>query len=177
MCSNCTEKRRAVAANDKSAEPILTLTRVLDAPPDVVFKAWYEPEHMEQWFAPDGFTVPHCEIDLRPGGTLLFSMQSPQWREGREMFSKGTFQEVEIPKRTVALVHFSDEHGNFVKPSEHGLSEDFPDRMVMTVTFEPADGGKKTKLTVTQSIPLSVAERNGALIGWVQTLDHLVVHL
>ena len=60
---------------------------------------------------------------------------------------------------------------------EHGLSEDFPDRMVMTVTFEPADGGKKTKLTVTQSIPLSVAERNGALIGWGQTLDHLVEHL
>jgi uncharacterized protein YndB with AHSA1/START domain len=49
--------------------------------------------------------------------------------------------------------------------------------MVMTVTFEPEDGGKKTKLTVTQSVPLSIAERNGALIGWGQTLDNLDAYL
>ena len=166
-----------MAADDKTAEPILTLTRTLDAPPDLVFKAWYEPEHFKQWFAPDGFTIPHCEIDLRPGGVLRFSMQSPEWLEGREIWSKGTFREVEIPKRTVSLVHFSDADGNFVKPSRHGLSEDFPDEMVMTVLFEPLEDGKKTKLTMSQSIPQSVAERNGAFIGWGQTLDHLAAHL
>ncbi|HEV2260940.1 MAG TPA: SRPBCC domain-containing protein [Candidatus Rubrimentiphilum sp.] len=163
--------------NDKANEPTLTLTRVLNAPPETVFKAWYEPAHMKQWFAPDGFTVPRCEIDLRPGGTILFSMQNPDWNNGRESFSKGTFREVERNKRTVSVVHFSDENGNRVKPSFYGLSEDFPEEMVMTVTFEPADGGKKTKLTVTQSVPLSIAERNGALIGWGQTLAHLEQYL
>lgn len=162
--------------NDKT-EPILTLTRTLNAPPETVFRAWYEPEHMKQWFAPDGFTVPHCEIDLRPGGRLMFSMQNPDWNDGRESFSTGAFREVEINKRTVASVYFSDAKGNRVKPSYYGLSDDFPDEMVMTVTFEPAEGGKKTKLTVTQSIPLSIAERNGALIGWGQTLAHLEQHL
>lgn len=104
-------------------------------------------------------------------------MQSPQWLEGREIWSRGLFREVEIPRRTVASVQFSDENGKFLKPSAYGLSEDFPDEMVMTVTFEPLENGKKTKLTVTQSIPLAIAERNGALIGWGQTLDHLVAHL
>ena len=164
-------------ANDKTAEPILTLTRVYDAPPALVFKAWYEPEHLKQWFAPTGFTIPHCEIDLRPGGTIMFSMQSPEWLEGREIWSKGIFREVDAPRRTVSRAYFSDEKGNKVKPSAHGLSEDFPDEMVMTVTFEPQDGGKKTKLTITQSVPLSIAERNGALIGWGQTLDNLDAYL
>jgi uncharacterized protein YndB with AHSA1/START domain len=166
-----------VAANDNNAKPILTLTRVFDAPPDVVFKAWYEPEQLKQWFAPEGFTIPHCEIDLRVGGIMLFSMQSPQWLEGREIWNKGVFREVDVPRRTVSVAHFSDENGNRVKPSAHGLSEDFPEEMVMTVTFEPQENGKKTKLTVTQSVPLAIAERNGALIGWGQTLDHLAAHL
>jgi len=87
------------------------------------------------------------------------------------------FQEVDVPRRTVSVVHFSDEKGNRLKPSGHGLSEDFPEEMVMTVTFEPEDNGKKTRLTVSQSIPLSIAERNGALIGWGQTLDNLEAHL
>jgi uncharacterized protein YndB with AHSA1/START domain len=165
-----------VAAND-NAEPILTLTRVYDAPPEVVFKAWYEPEQLKQWFAPEGFTIPHCEIDLRVGGVMLLSMQSPQWLEGREIWNKGVFREVDVPRRTVSLAYFSDENGNRVKPSAHGLSEDFPEEMVMTVTFEPQENGKKTKLTVTQSIPLAIAERNGALIGWGQTLDHLAALL
>jgi len=166
-----------VAANDKTAEPILTLTRVFNAPPEVVFKAWYEPDQFKQWFAPDGFSIPHCEIDPRPGGILVFSMQSPQWLEGREIWSRGVFREVDVPRRTVSAIHFSDEKGNRLKPSAYGLSEDFPEEMVMTVIFEPEDSGKKTKLTVTQSVPLSVAERNGALIGWGQTLDHLEAHL
>lgn len=164
-------------ANNKTAEPILTLTRVFDAPPDVVFKAWYEPEHFKQWFGPTGFTIPDCEIDLRPGGVLRFSMQSPQWLDGKKIWSNGTFREVEVPKRTVAAVNFTDENGKPVKPTHYGLSEDFPDTMVMTVIFEPNDGGKKTTLTMSQSIPFSIAERNGALIGWGQTLDNLAAHL
>jgi uncharacterized protein YndB with AHSA1/START domain len=165
-----------VAANDKN-QPILTLTRVFDAPPEIVFKAWYEPARLKQWFAPTGFTIPHCEIDLRPGGTMLFSMQSPDWMEGREIWTKAVFREVEINRRTVSLACFSDEGGNRVKPSAHGLSEDFPEEMVMTVIFEPVENGEKTKLTVSQSVPLPIAERNGALIGWGQTLDNLTAHL
>src|SRR5437016_13869524 len=114
---------------------------------------------------------------LRPGAVVLFSMQSPQWLEGREIWTKSVFREVDVPRRTVSDVHFSDEKGNRVKPSAYGLSEDFPYEMVMTVTFEPQENGKKTKLTVTQSVPYSIAERNGALIGWGQTLDKLAAHL
>lgn len=166
-----------MAENDNRTEPTLTLTRIYDAPPEVVFKAWYEPEQLKQWFAPEGFTIPHCEIDLRVGGVMRFSMQSPQWLDGREIWTTSIFREVEVSRRTVSVTYFSDQSGNRVKPSAHGLSEDFPDEMVMTVTFEPQDSGKKTKLTVTQSVPLAIAERNGALIGWGQTLDHLAAHL
>jgi uncharacterized protein YndB with AHSA1/START domain len=46
----------------------LTITRIFDAPRELVFRAWTTPEHLMRWFAPNGFTVPSCEVDFRVGG-------------------------------------------------------------------------------------------------------------
>ena len=48
--------------------PSVALARVFDAPRELVFKAWTEPERMAQWWGPHGFTAPVCELDVRPGG-------------------------------------------------------------------------------------------------------------
>jgi uncharacterized protein YndB with AHSA1/START domain len=56
------------ATTTPSDEPIITMVRIFDAPRELVFRAWTDPEHLAQWWGPHGFTNPVCEVDLRPGG-------------------------------------------------------------------------------------------------------------
>src|SRR5215510_3800757 len=59
----------------------LTLTRVFDAPPEKLFRAWTEPELMKQWFCPRPWTTPHIETDVRAGGSSLVVMRGPEGQE------------------------------------------------------------------------------------------------
>ena len=76
----------------------LVLERELDVPVDQVWKAWTTPEHLKHWFVPEPWTVPLCEIDLRPGGLFRTVMRSP---EGEEHDSPGCFLEVVENRRLV----------------------------------------------------------------------------
>ena len=75
--------------NNKGKE--LTITRIFDAPRELVWKAWTEPGRMMRWWGPKGFTSPVCKIDLRVGGEYLNAMRSP---EGQEFWSKGVYREI-----------------------------------------------------------------------------------
>jgi uncharacterized protein YndB with AHSA1/START domain len=154
------------------AEPVLVLTRVFDAPRELVWKAWTEPEHFVRWWGPKGFTVPFCKIDLRPGGVMHFCMRSP---EGRDFWNKGVFREVVEPERIVSTDTFADEEGNLIEPAHYGMSPDWPSETLLTVTFVEHEG--KTKLSLRHEVPESVAERNGARQGWTETLDRLAEYL
>jgi uncharacterized protein YndB with AHSA1/START domain len=78
-----------------------TITRVFDAPRELVWKAWTDPEHVARWFGPRGFTTPRSTVtmDVRPGGTFEFTMVSDA--DGTEIPSGGTFLEVVEPERLV----------------------------------------------------------------------------
>jgi uncharacterized protein YndB with AHSA1/START domain len=74
-------------------------TRVVDAPRELVWEAWTNPEHLPHWLlGPEGWTMPVCEIDLRPGGAWHFV-----WRrsDGTEMEMRGEYRDVEPPERLV----------------------------------------------------------------------------
>jgi uncharacterized protein YndB with AHSA1/START domain len=76
------------------------MTRVFDAPRRLVFEAWTNPAHLPHWMlGPEGWTMPICEIDLRPGGAWRFV-----WRrvDGTEMEMRGIYQEVVPPERLVS---------------------------------------------------------------------------
>jgi uncharacterized protein YndB with AHSA1/START domain len=78
----------------------VVMTRVVDAPRRLVWEAWTNPEHVPQWMTgPDGWTMPVCEIDLRPGGGWHFV-----WRKtnGTEMEMRGAYREVTPPERLVS---------------------------------------------------------------------------
>ena len=77
----------------------VVMTRVFDAPRDLVYEAWTTPEHVTQWLlGPDGWTMPVCEMDLRPGGAWR-----RVWRkgDGSEMEMRGEYREVSPPERVV----------------------------------------------------------------------------
>src|SRR5207249_11050128 len=78
------------SAATESAERELVLTRVFDAPRRLVFKAWTEPERVVRWWGPQGFTMPSCTMDVRPGGAFRFCMRSP---EGTDHWLRGVYRE------------------------------------------------------------------------------------
>jgi uncharacterized protein YndB with AHSA1/START domain len=109
----------------------LVLTRIIDAPPEKVFRAWTEPELLKQWFAPLPYTTPVAELDVRPGGANLIVMRDPQ---GNDMPNRGIYLEV-VPNRRLV---FTDAYTKEWEPSEKPF-------MTVMLTFE--DQGGKTKYT------------------------------
>jgi len=130
----------------------MILTRVFDAPRELMWKLWTEPEHIRKWWGPKGFTLPGCEMDFRPGGTYRFVMRGP---DGQDNPFHGAYREIVRPERIVFTA----------------ILEDLPGQeLVTTVTF--AEEGGKTKLTVRQTTPPGEAGR-GQNQGWSETLARL----
>lgn len=156
------------------AEPeMLTIVREFNAPRDLVFQAWTEPDHIKQWWGPKDFSCPSYTAELKVGGRYLGCMQSP---EGQSFWSGGEFLEIDPPRRIVTLDHFSDENGNIIDPSTFGFDPAWPKQMKVTVTFDEL-AGNRTRLTVVQSVPTELAKTVQADTGWVQMLDKLADHL
>jgi len=85
----------------------IVMTRVFDAPRRLVFEAWTNPRHLPHWMlGPEGWTMPVCEIDLRPGGAWHFV-----WRrsDGTEMGMRGVYREVRPPERMVCTESWGGE--------------------------------------------------------------------
>lgn len=94
-----------------AAEKEIVITRVFDAPRDILWKAWTDPEQVMRWWGPEHFTSPSCKIDLRVGGSYLFCMRSP---EGQDFWSTGIYREIVEPERIVCTDSFADAEGNVV---------------------------------------------------------------
>ena len=90
----------------------LLLERVVDVPPEIIWKAWTQPEHLKAWFAPKPWLTIDCQIDLRPGGMFYTVMQSP---EGEEYPSAGCYLEI-IPNKKLV---FTDALAPGYRPAEN----------------------------------------------------------
>jgi uncharacterized protein YndB with AHSA1/START domain len=154
-------------AKDQSVQDRIVITRIFDAPRELVWKAWTDPDHLARWWGPKYFTSPAAKIDFRVGGTYLFCMRSP---DGQDFYSTGTYNEIVPPERIVYTDSFSDAEGNVISPEQFGMSE-LPAAQTITLTFE--DLGGKTKLTLSQAdIPDGETRRN-MLLGWNESFDKL----
>jgi uncharacterized protein YndB with AHSA1/START domain len=108
----------------------VVMTREVEAPRELVFDAWTKPEHVQQWMlGPSGWTMPVCEIDLRPGGEWHFVWGRA---DGTEMEMRGEYREVTPPVRLV---------------STESWGGDWPET-INTVTLSEEDG----KTTITQTV-------------------------
>ncbi len=149
------------ANNSSSGLPGIAITRVFDAPRELVWKAWTEPKRMAKWWGPHTFTNPVCEVDVRQGGAILIHMQGP---DGPAMPMRGIFKEVVKPEKLVFTTSsFHDEKGN---PGIETMN---------TVLFHERDG--KTTMTLeshfTQAKPEFAMAQKGFNAGWNQSLDRL----
>jgi uncharacterized protein YndB with AHSA1/START domain len=154
-----------------SPERTLVIERVFDAPRELVWKAWSDPQLAMRWWGPKGFTAPAAEIDFRVGGKMLLAMQSPDFNEGRPIWSTGIYREIVPLERIVVTDSFSDEQGNVVPATHYGMPDDFPLEMLVTVTLAEIDG--KTRMTLRHE-GLPVGEmKDGAGVGWNESFDKL----
>lgn len=156
-------------STDSQSDREIVITRVFNAPRELVFKVWTDPQHIAQWWGPKGFTTRVTELDLRPGGKWRYVMIGP---DGKEYPVKGVFREIVPLERIVT----SDE---FDEGFEKVINIDLPRGMVVTAVFEDLDS--KTKLTL-QIMHESVEDRRkheemGVIEGWNSTLDCLDEHL
>jgi uncharacterized protein YndB with AHSA1/START domain len=160
-----------------SADQDFVISRVFNAPREMVWRAWTEREQLMQWFGPKGFTMPHAKLDLRPGGIFHYAMRSP---DGKEMWGKWTFREIVAPNKLVLVSSFSDAQGGI---SRHPMSASWPLETLSTTTLEEHDD--KTTLTIRWS-PLNATElemktfaeaQSGMQQGWGGTFEQLAAYL
>jgi uncharacterized protein YndB with AHSA1/START domain len=164
-----------MAEQVRSAAPTtdqdLVIERIFDAPRELVWKAWTEPENFTRWWGPKDFTCPHCEIDFRVGGRYLNAMRGPAGSEfDRDYWSTGVYREIVPMERIAYTDSFADEKGNVVPASHYGMPN-MPLEMLVTVTFE--DIGGKTNMTLRHAGLPAGEHRDGANEGWSQSFDKL----
>lgn len=114
-----------------SADRELTLTRLIDAPREKLYRAWTDPTLLKQWFAPLPYTTPVAELDVRPGGSAFIVMRGP---DGKDLPNHGVYLEVVPNQRLVS----TDAYTKAWEPSEKPF-------MTLILTFE--DEGGKTRYT------------------------------
>lgn len=153
----------------------ITITRIFDAPRKLVFEAWLDEKHLQQWWMPRGFTNPTCRITssktpgrAETGAELTVVTYHPAFGE---MPQTGKYEEVSPYDRIVfTTTAFFDNEG---KPKLRGHN-------VLVFSDEPA-GGAKTKMVITASILEAGPGLEGALAGmdqgWAETLDRLGEHV
>ena len=159
-----TNKDTAVAAGEKQ----VSITRVIDAPRQLVFEAWTDPQHLLRWYAPNNCTFRIKEIEVVPGGQFLHCITNPQFGD---CWCKGVYHEIVEPERIVFSLNLSDENGNDVTGAEVGHHHDWPSKTMVTVTLTEQDG--KTILRLDQNVPEALAKQTGAHPSWLQMLDKL----
>ena len=160
------------------ANPDFVISRVFDAPRDLVWKAFTEPERMKEWWGPKGFTVIASKMDLRPGGTYHYGMKAP---DGSAMWGKFVYREVVAPERMVFINSFSDEAGGIAR---HPMAPSWPLEMLSVFTFEEVLGGK-TKFTIRWSPHNATDEEQKTFDsshdsmrqGWGGTMEQLTAYL
>ena len=150
---------------EKLNETQLEVSRTFEAPLELLWQAWTEPEHFKKWYGPKNFTAPMCEINLEVGGRHFWSMKSP---DGMEMFYIGTYKEISPMDRLVYTDSMSDADGNVISPAAMGMPEGSPKTMDVTVSFDFADG--QTTVTVSH---VSSGPEDRAGTGWEQAFEKL----
>jgi uncharacterized protein YndB with AHSA1/START domain len=153
------------------------ITRVFDAPRDLVWKAFTEADRLGQWWGPKGFKMLTCKVDLRPGGMFHYGMQAP---DGREMWGRWVFREIVAPERLTMVISFSDKDAGVTR---HPFAPVWPAEMLGTSTFTD-QGGKTLITTRTIAFNATEAERqafeagfDGMKQGFAGTFDQLDAYL
>ncbi len=154
------------------------ISRTFDAPRDVVFKAWTEPEQLKQWFGPKGFKGFYGKQELRPGGMYHYGIQGP---DGTKLWGRYIYKVIQAPERIECIQSFSDEKGGITR---HPFSPNWPAEMYTIFEFKD-ESNNKTTVTITW-IPINPSDEEAKMFesqldgmnqGWGGSFEQLDEYL
>jgi len=155
------------------------INRAFDAPLDLMFKMWSDPDHFSKWLAPAGSQMKFIRADVKAGESTFYCMTN---NAGVEMYGRATYLEVSSPNRLVYTQQFCDKDE---KISRHPMAPTWPETMLTTVVLS-AESADRTRVTITwepygstsaEELAAFVKERGGMTIGWTGSFDKLEAYL
>jgi uncharacterized protein YndB with AHSA1/START domain len=154
--------------SDASADAVV-IERSFDAPVELIWRMWTEPEHFAAWYGPDGASIPVATMDVRVGGSRRVCMEVHTPNGPMQMWFTGEYREVVEHECLVYTESMSDEHGNAVSM---GVADDHP--AVTEVRVELEDVGGRTRMVMTHS---GVPTDSPGAAGWTMALDKLAARV
>ena len=154
--------------NNTAAQQSVVMERTLDAPIDLVWQMWTDPEHFKAWYGPTGASIPVAEMDVRVGGKRLVAMEMETPNGPMKMWFVGKYLEVVPDERLVYSESMSDENGNVMSPSDMGMPEGHPETTEVIVQLEGISG--RTKMVMTH---VGVPAGSPGEGGWAMAFDEL----
>jgi uncharacterized protein YndB with AHSA1/START domain len=151
------------------AEDAIVIERVFDVPITIIWQMWTQPDHFKQWYAPEGFSVPVAEMDVRVGGKHLFCMERATPEGSMRMWTTGEYIEVAPHERLVYTERMADEHGQPIQE----MSDGSPTTTQVSVTLEDL-GGRTKMVLIHAGLPV---QQRGARQGWEQALAKMADHI
>lgn len=149
-------------AQSTTADREIVISRIIDAPRDLVFEAFTEVRHLSQWWGPDGFTTTTRAFAFHADGEWDFVMHGPDGTDYQEWI---TWTEITPPERIAML---------------HGESRDDPNAFVSVLTFEPDGDATRVEMRTlfpTRELRDMAVEKHHAIEGGQQTLNKLAAYV
>lgn len=159
-------------ADERGSGDSVVLERSFDAPVDLIWRMWTDPEHFKEWYGPKGALIPVAKMDVRVGGTRLVCMEMQTPNGPMQMWFTGEYQEVVENERLVYTESMADESGNVVSPSDMGMPEGHP--VTTKIRVELEDLGGRTKMVMTH---VGIPSDSPGATGWDMAFDKLVAYV
>jgi uncharacterized protein YndB with AHSA1/START domain len=154
------------------SQDAVVIERSFDAPVDLVWQMWTDPEHFKVWYGPEGATIPIAKMDVRVGGTRLVCMEMQTPDGPMRMWFTGEYREVIDNERLRYTETISDESGKPSSASDLGMPEGHP--MTTEVRVELEEIGGRTRMLMTH---VGVPGDSPGAAGWAMALDKLADHV
>jgi uncharacterized protein YndB with AHSA1/START domain len=146
----------------------LIISHLFDAPREIVFMAWTDPEQLPLWYSPKGCEIEFKRIELTTGGQFHYCLRHPN---NVTTWFKGVYMLIDAPSRIVYYSALSNEQGDILTYGDESKSRDYPQAVISTATFSAVD--EQTMLVLHQTILESEARTNGAFDEWINRFDQL----
>jgi uncharacterized protein YndB with AHSA1/START domain len=159
-------------ADGNDSQDAVRIERSFDAPVDLIWQMWTDPEHFAAWYGPDGATIPVARMDVRVGGTRLVCMEMQTPNGPMRMWFTGEYREVVEKERLVYTESMADEHGNVMTPSDMNMPEEHPTTTEVRVELEGLGG--RTKMLLTHA---GIPSDSPGAAGWTMALDKLAARV
>jgi uncharacterized protein YndB with AHSA1/START domain len=159
-------------ADVNDSQEAVRIERSFDAPVDLIWQMWTDPEHFAAWYGPDGSTIPVARMDVRVGGTRLVCMEMQTPNGPMQMWFTGEYRDVVENERLVYTESMSDENGNVMTASDLNMPEDHPTTTEVRVELE--DVGGRTNMVMTHA---GIPSDSPGATGWTMALDKLAARV